>query len=125
MQCVFSLPEGAAEKYQIVYDGQKTYAFAMSNKYILGLFTHCEAARKSAVEDGVEFVHLPENEQKIVSLENVRNVLFQALLLDNVTVENGLFHAQMCEESEDESRQCGIHRRGARLLLQSTGKWIY
>ena len=92
----FSLPEGAAEKYQIVYDGQKTYAFAMSNKYILGLFTHCEAARKSAVEDGVEFVHLPENEQKIVSLENVRNVLFQALLLDNVTVENGLFHAQMC-----------------------------
>jgi len=47
-------------------------------------------------EDGVEFVHLPENEQKIVSLENVRNVLFQALLLDNVTVENGLFHAQMC-----------------------------
>ena len=40
------------EKYQIVYDGQKTYAFAMSNKYILGLFTHCEAARKSAVEDG-------------------------------------------------------------------------
>ena len=96
VQCVFSLPEGAAEKYQIVYDGQKTYAFAMSNKYILGLFTHCEAARKSAVEDGVEFVHLPENEQKIVSLENVRNVLFQALLLDNVTVENGLFHAQMC-----------------------------
>ena len=70
--------------------------YAMSNKYILGLFTHCEAARKSAVEDGVEFVHLPENEQKIVSLENVRNVLFQALLLDNVTVENGLFHAQMC-----------------------------
>ena len=59
VQCVFSLPEGAAEKYQIVYDGQKTYAFAMSNKYILGLFTHCEAARKSAVEDGVEFVHLP------------------------------------------------------------------
>ena len=56
VQCVFSLPEGAAEKYQIV-------------------------------EDGVEFVHLPENEHKIVSLENVRNVLFQALLLDNVTVE--------------------------------------
>ena len=26
VQCVFSLPEGAAEKYQIVYDGQKTYA---------------------------------------------------------------------------------------------------
>ena len=47
-------------------------------------------------EDGVEFVHLPEEEQKIVRLENVRNVLFQTLLLDNVAVENGLFHAQMC-----------------------------
>ena len=96
VQCIFSLPENAAEKCRIVYDGQETYAFAMSNKYILGLFTHCEAARKSAVEDGVEFVHLPEEKQKIVRLENVRNVLFQALLLDNVTVENGLFHAQMC-----------------------------
>lgn len=96
VQCIFSLPENAAEKCRIVYDGQETYAFAMSNKYILGLFTHCEAARKSAVEDGVEFVHLPEEEQKIVRLENVRNVLFQTLLLDNVAVENGLFHAQMC-----------------------------
>lgn len=44
----------------------------------------------------MEFVHLPEEEQKIVRLENVRNVLFQTLLLDNVAVENGLFHAQMC-----------------------------
>lgn len=96
VQCIFSLPENAAEKCRIVYDGQETYVFAMSNKYILGLFTHCEAARKSAVEDGVEFVHLPEEEQKIVRLENVRNVLFQTLLLDNVAVENGLFHAQMC-----------------------------
>lgn len=96
VQCIFSLPENAAEKCRIVYDGQETYAFAMSNKYILGLFTHCEAARKSAVEDGVEFVHLPEEEQKIVRLENVWNVLFQTLLLDNVAVENGLFHAQMC-----------------------------
>ena len=81
VQCIFSLPENAAEKCRIVYDGQETY---------------CEAARKSAVEDGVEFVHLPEEEQKIVRLENVRNVLFQTLLLDNVAVENGLFHAQMC-----------------------------
>lgn len=72
-----------------MFEGQETYAFPMSNKYILGLFTHCEEARKSAVEDGVEFVYLPEDEQKTVRLENVRNVLFQALLLDNVTVDNG------------------------------------
>ena len=95
-ECIFSLPEADIEKHKIIYEGQETYGFIMSNKYILGLFTHCEAARKSVVEDGVEFGYLPEEEQRIVRLENVRNVLFQTLLLDNVIVENRMFHAQMC-----------------------------
>lgn len=95
-ECIFSLPEADIEKHKIIYEGQETYGFIMSNKYILGLFTHCEAARKSVVEDGVEFGHLLEEEQRIVRLENVRNVLFQTLLLDNVIVENRMFHAQMC-----------------------------
>ena len=68
-------------------DGQETYAFIMSNRYILGLFTHCEAARKSVVMDGVEFGHLAEQEQKIVMLDGVKDVLFQALLLDDVEYE--------------------------------------
>lgn len=80
----------------MMYEGQETYAFPMSNKYILGLFTHCEAARKTVVEDGVKYTHLAEEEQKIVRLENVRDVLFQALLLDNVSMENGMFYADMC-----------------------------
>lgn len=96
VQCIFSLPEKEAEKYKMMYDGQETYGFTMSNKYILGLFTHCEAARKSVVEDGVAYRHLPESEQKIVRLENVRDVLFQALLLDNVSMEKGIFRADMC-----------------------------
>jgi len=91
-ECIFSLPEADIEKHKMIYEGQETYGFIMSNKYILGLFTHCEAARKSVVEFG----HLPEEEQRIVRLENVRNVLFQTLLLDNVIVENRMFHAQMC-----------------------------
>jgi len=52
----------------MTHDGQETYAFIMSNKYILGLFTHCEAARKSVVSDGVEYGHLTEPEQRIVLL---------------------------------------------------------
>ena len=84
VRCVFTLPEGEAEKYRMTHDGQETYAFIMSNKYILGLFTHCEAARKSVVSDGVEYGHLTEPEQRIVLLESVRDVLFQALLLDDV-----------------------------------------
>ena len=44
----------------------------------------------------MKYTHLAEEEQKIVRLENVRDVLFQALLLDNVSMENGMFYADMC-----------------------------
>ena len=84
VRCIFTLSEEEAEKYRIIHDGQETYAFIMSNRYILGLFTHCEAARKSVVMDGMEIGRLAEQEQRIVRLENVRNVLLQALLLDDV-----------------------------------------
>ena len=84
VRCIFTLPEGEAEKCRLTHNGQETYAFIMSNKYILGLFTYCEAARKSAAADGVEYGHLTEPEQKIVLLDGVGDVLFQALLLDDV-----------------------------------------
>ena len=84
VRCIFTLPEGEAEKYRLTHNGQETYAFIMSNKYILGLFTYCEAARKSVVSDGVEYRHLTGQEQKIVLLDGVGDVLFQALLLDDV-----------------------------------------
>ena len=84
VRCIFTLPEVEAEKYRLTHNGQETYAFIMSNKYILGLFTYCEAARKSAAADGVEYGHLAEPEQKIVLLDGVGDVLFQALLLDDV-----------------------------------------
>ena len=84
VRCIFTLPEGEAEKYRLTHNGQETYAFIMSNKYILGLFTYCEAARKSAAADGVKYGHLTEPEQKIVLLDGVGDVLFQALLLDDV-----------------------------------------
>ena len=84
LRCFFRMPEQEAEKCRMVYEGQETFAFIMSNKYILGLFTYCEAARKSAAKDGVGYKHLTEPEQRIVRLENVKDVLFQALLLDSV-----------------------------------------
>ena len=95
VRCVFTLPEGEIERHSITYDGQGTYAFIMSNRYILGLFTHCEAARKSAVLDGVEYGHLVEQEQKIVRLESVRNVPFQALLLDDVEYDGKTLYANL------------------------------
>ena len=95
VRCVFTLPEGEAEKYRMTHDGQETYAFIMSNKYILGLFTHCEAARKSVVPDGVEYGHLTEPEQGIVLLDGVGDVLFQALLLDDVEYGNDELSANL------------------------------
>lgn len=84
VRCIFRVPENEVEKCRMVYEGRETYAFIMSNKYILGLFACCESARKTAAWDGAEYGHLTEEEQKIVRLEGVRDVLFQALLLDDV-----------------------------------------
>ena len=95
VRCIFTLPEGEAEKYRMVYDGKETYAFIMSNKYILGLFTYCEAARKSVVTDGVEYGHLTEQEQRIVLLDGVGDVMFQALLLDDVEYEGNELSANL------------------------------
>ena len=95
VRCIFTLPEGEAEKYRMTHDGQETYAFIMSNRYILGLFTHCEAARQSVVSDGVEYGHLTEQEQKIVLLDGVRDVLFQALLLDVVEYDRNVLSANL------------------------------
>ena len=95
VRCIFTLPEGEAEKYQLTHNGQETYAFIMSNKYILGLFTYCEAARKSVVSDGVEYGHLTEQEQKFVLLDGVGDVLFQALLFDDVEYGNGEMSANL------------------------------
>lgn len=95
VQSIFILPEGEAKKYRITHDGQETYAFIMSNRYILGLFTHCEAARKSVVSDGVGYGHLTEQEQKIVLLDGVRDVLFQALILDDVEYDGNELYANL------------------------------
>ena len=95
VRCIFTLPEGEAEKYRLTHNGQETYAFIMSNKYILGLFTYCEAARKSVVSDVVEYGHLTEQEQKIVLLDGVGDVLFRAVLLDDVEYGNGELSANL------------------------------
>lgn len=95
VRCIFRLPPGEAEKCRLVHDGQETYAFIMSNKYILGLFTYCEAARKSVVWDGVEYEHFSEQEQRIVLLDGVRDVLFQSLLLDDVDYSGGEMSASL------------------------------
>lgn len=95
VRCYFKLPETELEKCKIACGGQETYAFIMSDRYILGLFACCEAARQTAAWDGVEYGHLTGQGQEIVRLEGV-DCLFQALLLDSVERAGDGFAADLC-----------------------------
>lgn len=94
VQCIFELPENEQEKYRVTYDGQETFAFPMSDKYILGLYTHCILARQTAADTSC--TAFSEKEQSVVRLEGVRDVLFQCLLLDNIKYEGGVLCADLC-----------------------------
>lgn len=94
VQCIFELPEEEQEKYRVTYDGQETFALPMSDKYILGLYTHCISARQTVVD--IPDIDFSEKEQGIVRLEGVRDVLFQCLLFDNIKYGEGVLCADLC-----------------------------
>ncbi|MCQ2511201.1 MAG: hypothetical protein MJ116_12165 [Lachnospiraceae bacterium] len=100
VRCFFSMEPEALEKCRYTYEGQETYAFQLSDKYILGLFTQCEEARRSLGEGDLDIRALPvesfsDTEQQILLLKNVRNVIFQALLLDDMHMEEGRMYANL------------------------------
>ena len=96
VQCIFNLPEEEQEKYRVTYDGQETFAFPMSDKYILGLYTHCISARQTVVAEEIPYKGFSEKEQGIIRLESVRDVLFQCLLFDNIKYGEGVLCADLC-----------------------------
>ena len=53
----------------------------------MALHTHCLVARKEAAMQGMQVEGLKEKEYGMVKLKNVGDVLFQALLLDNIRFE--------------------------------------
>ena len=97
VQCFFKLPDGEQEKYRVTYYGQETFVFPMSDKYILGLYTHCISARRAA-SAGMDIpgTGFSEKEQGILSLAGVRDVLFQCLLFDTVKYGEGVLCADLC-----------------------------
>ena len=95
VRCYFEIPQENLEKCRYMYQGNETYAFIMSDKYIMGLYTHCLVARKEAASAGVQVEGFTEKEYGMVRLENVGDVLFQALLLDNVKFETGKICAEL------------------------------
>ena len=97
VRCCFELPEGEQEKYRVTYGGQETFALPMSDKYILGLYTHCISARRAVPEDmDIPITGFSEKERSIVSLECVRDVLFQCLLFDTIKCGEGMLYSDLC-----------------------------
>ena len=94
VRCYFTIPEENLEKCRYTYQGNETYAFLLSDKYILGLYTHCLVARKEAASTEVQVEGFTEKEYGMVRLENVGDVLFQVLLLDDVKFEGGKICSQ-------------------------------
>lgn len=84
------------EKCRYNYKGKDTYAFVMSDRYIMALYTYCLSARKAVALEDIEPEGLSEAELSMVKLESVREVLFQALLLDDVKFEDGKMYAELC-----------------------------
>ena len=96
VRCYFDMPQENLEKCRYTYQGNETYAFLMSDKYIMALYTHCLVTRKKAAMQGTQIEGFTEKEYGMVRLKNVGDVLFQALLLDNVRFENDKICTEFC-----------------------------
>ena len=62
----------------------------------MALYTHCLVARKEAAIQGIQIDGFTEKEYGMVRLENVGDVLFQALLLDYIKFEDGKICVEFC-----------------------------
>ena len=96
VRCFFNISDENLEKCRYTYGDINTYAFVMSDKFIMGLYAQCLSARKAVVLEDIELEGLSETELGMVKLETVREVLFQAWLLDNVKFEDGKMYAELC-----------------------------
>lgn len=96
VRCCFSIPMEELEKYRYIYEGKETYAFLLSDKMILSLYTFCAAKRRELALTGHEESDLSAVERRIEKLENIREVVFQALLLDAIRWEKEMFLADFC-----------------------------
>ena len=96
VRCYFDISQENLEKCRYTYQGNETYAFLMSDKYIMALYTHCLMARKEVAMQGMQIEGFTEKECGMVKFENVRDVLFQVLLLDNVKLEDDKVYAELC-----------------------------
>lgn len=96
VRCYFDISQENLEKCRYTYQGNETYDFLLSDKYIMALYTHCLVARKEAALQKMQIEGFTEKEYGMVSLVKVWDVLFQALLLDDIRLEDDKMYAEFC-----------------------------
>ena len=96
VRCYFNMSQENLEKCRYTYKGNETYAFLLSDKYIMALYTHCLVARKESALQKKQIEGYTEKEYGMVSLVKVWDVLFQALLLDDIRLEDDKMYAEFC-----------------------------
>ena len=61
----------------------------------MALYTYCLVARKEAAMRDMQIEGFTEKDHGMVRLEKVRDVLFQALLLDDVRMDSRRIYAEL------------------------------
>lgn len=89
VRCCFDISQEILEKCQYTYNGNETYAFVMSDKYIIALYAHCLVKRKEVEDADVVVEGFTSVEYGIMKLTSIKNVLFQAFVLDDIQMEGG------------------------------------
>ncbi len=76
VRCYFDISQENLEKFRYTYQGNETYAFLMSDKYIMTLYTQCLVARKEAAMQDIQIEGFTEKEYGMVRMDNIEEALF-------------------------------------------------
>lgn len=95
VRCYFDMSQENMEKCRYTYQGNETYAFLLSDKYIMALYTRCLVARKEAAMQEMQIEGFMEKEYGMVKLKNVWDVLFQTLLFDDIKTEYDKIYVEL------------------------------
>ena len=94
--CFFSFPESESEKYRFIYEGTETYAFPLSGKHIInGLYLLSIMNRKNLAMQDAPFYLESDIQKQIYHLLDIRTVIFQCMLLDDIHPVDGLYEAKL------------------------------
>ena len=93
-KCYFKVPTEVLSQYKMKYKGEDAYGLILSNPYIMGLHCICEAARAEYALD-MTVTDADPVYKKTMALLNIKEVIFQCLLLDDVKEEDGMIVASL------------------------------